>query len=148
MPNTCPQCGAILGQESNCQAIFESFLVLEYTDPGYGAVHMLTVACYMIQHGRYSDEGLKWIEQSLREYLEGGIPADQIRRKAARETDQGRRIWAVTRRPDATPLPVIAWSMTIADVAAGYQDAKSYRKLVEQWARITLREMKPLIIRQ
>jgi hypothetical protein len=26
---------------------------------------MLTVACFMIQHGRYSDEALAWIAQKL-----------------------------------------------------------------------------------
>jgi hypothetical protein len=35
--------------------------------------------------------------------------------------------------------------MTIADVALNYQDAASYRALVEEWARVTVQEMQPLI---
>lgn len=32
-------------------------------------------------------------------------------------------------------LPKVAWSMTIADVAAQMHDAESYCKLIEQWGR-------------
>ena len=145
--NTCPECGAVLLEDNSCQAIFGSFLVLEFTDPAYGEVHMLTVACYLIQHGRYSDEALSWIEQKLREHLEEGVPAEQIRRWAARETGQSRRTWKIIREPDAPRVPKVAWSMTIADVAAKYQDANSYCELVRKWARITLGEMKPNLAR-
>ena len=143
MTHTCPECGAALSGEASCQSIFDTFLVLEYTDPAYGEVHFLTVACFMIQHGRYSDEGLAWIEQNLRLYLEEGVPIGRIRRQAARETSQAKRTWKVTRQPGEPPLPKIAWSMTIADVAAKYVDAASYCDLVKQWARSTLREMGP-----
>src|SRR5512138_3523416 len=91
MPNRCPECGALLADGSSCQALFESLLALEFTDPGYGQVHMLTVACFMIQHGRYSDEALTWIEKNLRAFLEEGQPAQQIRRQAQKETRQDNR---------------------------------------------------------
>ncbi len=145
MPTTCPECGAALNNGNTCQSIFDSFLVLEFSDPAYGVVHMLTVACFMIQHGRYSDAALAWITQQLRANLEDGIPVSQIRRQAARETGQGARTWKVTRRPEEPPLPRIPWSMTIADVAAGAQDAHNYCELVKNWARTTLNEMKPLL---
>lgn len=144
---TCPECGAILAEDTDCQAVFDSFLALEFTDPGYAEVHMLTVACFMIQHGRYSDEGLAWIEQQLKAHLEEGTPVTEIRRQAAKETGQGARTWRVNRRPGAAPLPKIAWSMTIADVASNYRDTKSYCALVRQWADATLREMKPWVRR-
>ncbi len=146
MRNTCPDCGAVLSEGNSCQAIFDVFLVLEFTDPAYGEVHMLTVACFMIQHGRYSDEALAWIEQKLRENLEAGKPAGQIRREAAQEAVQGTRTWKVTRSRGA-PQPKIAWSMTIADVAGKYSDAAQYRKLIQQWARTILQEMKPLLVK-
>jgi len=142
MSPQCPDCGAVFEEEDSCQSIFDSFLVLEFTDPAYGEVHLLTVACFMIQHRRYSDAALVWIEQTLRANLEDGVEAGQIRRQAARETGQGRRAWKIIRQPDARPLPPIAWSMTIADVARGYQDAGSYRDLVKRWAAATLKEMK------
>lgn len=144
-PNQCPECGAAYQDGLTCESVFNEFLVLEFTDAGYGLVHMLTVACYMIQHGRYSDEGLVWIENRLREYLEKGIPTEQIRRQAAQEAAQDRRNWKVTRRPGDPPQAKIPWSMSILDVAAQYQDAESYRRLVRQWAETTLAEMQPLL---
>jgi hypothetical protein len=147
MPDRCPECGAVLDQDSSCQTIFDALLVLEFTNPEYGEVHMLTVACFMIQHGRYSDEALAWIERTLRAYLEGDVPPEYIRRQAAQETHSGSRTWKVGRQAGAPPLPMIAWSMTIADVAAKYEDASSYRDLVKQWAGSTLKEMQPLLSR-
>jgi hypothetical protein len=145
MSITCPECGAILSENTSCQVIFDSFLVLEFTDPAYGEVHMLTVACFMIQHGRFSDEALNWIEHKLCANLDEGMSPQKIRLQAAKETDQGKRAWKVTRRPDDPPLPKIAWSKTIADVASNYQDAESYRDLVMKWTRTTTAEMKPLL---
>ncbi len=144
MTTTCSECGAVL-IAAPCQSIFEKFLALEYADPEYGAVHFLTVSCYMIQHARYSDQALGWIEQRLRDNLEKGIPAEEIRRQAARETGQSRRTWPVTRRPEDPPQAKIAWSMTIVDVDSKYHDPASYRELVEQWARATLWEMRALL---
>lgn len=145
MPETCPECGAVWKDGRTCQAVFDEFLVLEFTDPGYGAVHMLTVACFMIQHGRYSDEGLRWIAQRLSENLEQGITAGQIRAQVAGDVGQDRRGWKVTRRPGDPPQAKIPWSMTIIDVAGSYHDAASYRAQVAEWARRTLKEMQPLL---
>jgi len=105
---------------------------------------MLSVACFMIQHGRYSDEALVWIEQKLRAYLQEGVPPEMIRRQTSFQASQSVRNWKVTRQPGTKPLPKIKWSMTIADIASQYQDASSYRDLVTQWAHTTLREMSPL----
>lgn len=49
----------MLDESSRWHEIFNACLAREYSDPGYGQVHLLTVACYMIQHGRYSDETMK-----------------------------------------------------------------------------------------
>jgi hypothetical protein len=143
----CPDCGASWAGGRACRAIFDEFLVLELTEAGYGEVHLLTVACYMIQHGQYSEAGLHWIESRLRDHLEEGVPARQIRQGAKKEMEQSRRDWKVTRRPGDPPQAKIPWSMTIVDVAEIYQDAGSYRELVKDWARTTVREMKPLLTR-
>ncbi len=103
---------------------------------------MLTVACFMIQHGRYSDEALVWIRRQLQAHLDEGVPVAEIRRGAAKETGQQVRTWKVTRRPEDPPMPKVTWSMTIAHVVASYQDAASYCDLVRRWARITLQEMR------
>jgi len=143
--SSCPQCGAVLDEGNCCQSIFDEFLILEFGDAGFGAVHMLTVACFMIQHERYSDEALIWIEKKLHEHLEEGRPVELIRQQAANEANQARRTWKVTRQPGARQLPRIKWSMTIADVASTYQNAEDYRELVQHWAQCTLREMQPLL---
>lgn len=140
MPNTCPECGAALAEGANCQEILDSFLAREFADPAYGEVHMLSVACFMIQHGRYSDEALAWIAPKLHASLEG-VPVQQIRQQAARETAPSARTWKVLRPPDAPPRPRVAWSMTIADVAPHAESAASYCRAVRQWAAATLREM-------
>lgn len=143
--NTCPECGAILSEYTSCQEIFNSFLIKEYADPEYGGVHFLTVACYMIQHRRYSDEGLIWIEQKIWENLILGMPARRVREKASKEMKNDLRTWKVVRSPDESPLPKISWSMTIVDIASNYQDSDNYCQLVQKWAHITLCEMKPLM---
>ena len=43
----CPECGA---PETLCKTRYDKFLMLEFTDAGYGAVHHLTVAAYVLQH--------------------------------------------------------------------------------------------------
>jgi hypothetical protein len=147
MSGICPECGAVLNGDDTCQTIFDSFLVLEFTDPAYGMVHMLTVACFMIQHGRCSDEALRWIEQKLRANLEEGISTERIRQQAYLEADQEVRNWKVNRQLSEPLLPKVAWSVTIADVASNAQDAESYCDWVKRWGRATLQEMKPLLAR-
>lgn len=141
MSETCAECGARLEAGETCEGMFHALLALEFSDPGFGEVHFLTVACYMIQHGRYSDEGLAWIRGMLRRSLEEGLPAEEIRRLAGLDATNEQRRWKVTRAPDAPPLPRVRWRVTIADVARGYQDAESYRGLVRGWARETLAQM-------
>ena len=147
MAPPCPECGAHLHEGDSCQAIFDPFLALEFRDPAFGAVHFLSVACFMIQHGRYSDQGLIWIAGQLRAYLEEGRPIEYIRRRAAREIRSQVRSWKVSRSPEAPRQAEIPWSMTIAGVAGHYRDSGSYCELVTRWARTTLKEMQPLLDR-
>ncbi len=146
MAGRCPECGASLAAETSCQVIFEAFLALEYTFADYARVHMLTVACFMIQHGRYSDEALVGIAGSLRAVLQEGVSAGELRSRTAPVVRSDRREWKVTRRPGDRPLPRVAWSLTIADVAEQYTDPASYCEWVERWARSTLAEMGPLLL--
>ena len=145
MEKFCPICGAFYQEDLTCQSVFDQFLALEFSNPAYGAVHFLTVSCYMIQHGRYSDIALIWIEKQLRDYFETGISADQIRLQAGKEASQEIRDWKVNRQPGEPEQAKIAWTVTILDVALEYQDAESYIKQIEKWARATLDEMQPLI---
>ncbi|WP_010275793.1 DUF5946 family protein [Paenibacillus senegalensis] len=143
MSEACPLCGAVSTEGKTCEEIYHEFLALEFTDPDYGRVHFLTVACYMIQHEGYSDESYVWVESALRKYLQEGWPISMIREDAARGPGRDKGV----RRPaDAPHLPKIAWSMTIADVAAQMHDAESYCRLIEQWGHAALKEMGPLVV--
>ncbi len=142
MPETCPTCGASLPDGNDCQSLFDSFLALEFTDPAYGQVHFLTVACYMIQHNRYSDEALLWMAEKLRAHLEDGLPVQLIRQQASQESAPDRRNWKIPRPAGAPPPPKVDWQMTIADVAANYRDAASYCDLVRQWVGSILQTLR------
>lgn len=144
MSEGCDECGAVLPDGMTCQSIFDECLALELTDPAYGKVHMLTVACFMIQHGRYSDEALAWIGPQLQDHL-NGVPARYIRQRAARGTQQANRSWKAVREAGAAPLPRINWSVTMADVATSLRDASLYCQQVERWTRATLQEMQAIL---
>lgn len=47
----CTRCGAkVPGGTKGCRELFQEILVREYGDPAYGAVHLLTVDAYALQH--------------------------------------------------------------------------------------------------
>jgi len=138
MSERCSECGALLPEGSTCQSIFDEFLSLEFTNSEYGKVHYLTVTCFMLQHGRYSDEAFIWARSTLRAYLDEQLTAQQIRQRAANKTDNAIRTWKVSRPADAPPLPKVAWSMTIADVASSMQSPERYCAQIEKWAQATL----------
>lgn len=143
-PAVCPQCGAPQMEEFSCQKVFDEFLQLEFTDPNYGVVHLLTVASFMIQHQRYSDTALVWIEAQLRAHLAGTSP-EYIRRQAQTQVDSTGRSWKIQRTADDRTLPAIAWSMTIVDVYERYADAASYCALIRAGAQTVLTEMQPML---
>ena len=144
MTNFCPECGARLEVGSTCQSIFDSFLALEFSDPAYGEVHFVTVACFMIQHGRYSDAALAWIQPKLHAYLDDGLPVSELRRQAAGETNSADRDWKVLRSAQEKPLPKVAWQVTITDVAAHAANAADYCAWVRRWGVSTLQQMDAL----
>jgi hypothetical protein len=108
-------------------------------------VHFLTVATFMTQHGRYTDEAQAWIKQQLQANLEDNQPVERLRRLAQATTSQANRTWKVVRGPGDPPAPRVAWDMTIVDVARRHDeaglDAAAYREAVTDWARATLRQL-------
>jgi hypothetical protein len=140
----CPECGGQFYEGRSCQAIFDEFLTWEFEDAGYGAVHFLTVAVFMTQHGRYTEAAQAWMTEQLRAHLVNGEPVESICRRAQRTAGQDQRPWKVTRPIGAPPGPRRAWEMTIADVARAHDatlDASDYRAAVTDWARKTLRQL-------
>lgn len=121
-----------------CRELFESFLALEFTDPAYGEVHFFTVATYMIQHYRYTQDALEWICRNMRASLKGERSIQNIRDDEARSKITGIRI---LRSPEDPPLLRVTWRMTIADVADQYDGATGYCSLIRQWADNTLQQL-------
>ena len=87
MNTSCSICGALWQNNLYCQEMFDEFLALEFSQPAYGRVHMLTVACFMIQHQRYSDQALIWMQKNLREVLENGASPSDIRFQMTSKVD-------------------------------------------------------------
>ncbi len=138
----CPECGA---PGNLCQARFDEFLVLEFTDAGYGAVHHLTVAAFMVQHSsKMTREGWLFERDLLREFLVENKAPEYIRKQNKDIVDSGKRTFKIKSK---TGLPVInksTWRKTILDVRA--ENAEVYREDINAWARSVLEETEAIAI--
>lgn len=130
----CPECGAA---GSACEARFHEFLILEFEDPGYGAVHHLTVAAYMVQHSsKLTREGWLFERGLLHEFLVEKKPPSFIRKQNKDVVDSGKRTFKIK---DKNGLPKISrtqWTKTILDVRV--EDADLYCEDVNAWALAVL----------
>ncbi len=141
---TCSICGAKSNSGETCEELFHQFLTLEFADPEYGQVHFLTVACYMVQHHGYSDEGLVWIRDQLRAFLEQGATTGQLRGNALNWRAEAPDV-KVKRQPGSRPLPNVAWRVTAVDVAAVMEDPQAYCQAVTRWGECVLDQMGALL---
>ena len=136
----CPECGAL---DNLCQTRFDEFLVLEFTDAGYGAVHHLTVATFMIQHSsKLTREGWMYERELLKEFLIENKPPQLVRKQMKDTVDSGKRKFKIK---SITGLPVIdktTWAKTILDVRT--ENAKKYCEDVNAWARSVLEDVQGL----
>jgi hypothetical protein len=130
----CPECGA-----ENCQACFDEFLVLEFTDAGYGAVHHLTVTTYMLQHSsKLTREGWLHMRGLLREFLVQNKPPALIRKQNKDLVDSGRRKFKIASKDGQPVVSKTTWTKTILDVRL--DNAETYCVDVTEWARSVLME--------
>jgi hypothetical protein len=135
----CPECGAPITEEDNCTDRFYRFLILEFSDPEYGAVHHLTVAAYMLQHpSRLSRKGWQEMRALLSQFLDQGLSPQAQRARMRAEVDSGRRTWSLMKGPRLQLPAGYAWSLTILSVVES--DAAQYRLDIERWARQALRD--------
>ena len=136
----CPECGAL---DNLCQTLFDEFLVLEFTDAGYGAVHHLTVATFMIQHSsKLTREGWMYERELLKEFLIENKPPQLVRKQMKDTVDSGKRKFKIK---STTGLPVIdktTWTKTILDVRA--ENAEVYCEDINTWARFVLEDVQGL----
>lgn len=136
----CPECGAL---DNLCQSRFDEFLVLEFTDPGYGAVHHLTVATYMLQHSsRMTRPGWLHERELLREFLVENKPPSYIRRQNKDLVDSGKRTFTFKSKDGKPVIDKTTWKKTIMDVRA--EDAETYCKDITAWAKSVLEEAEKL----
>ena len=127
----CDRCGGIApGGIAGCRDLFEKVLALEYSDPAYGAVHLLTVDADALQHSEdHGPRSNAFHLLRLCMLLEhGGDPGiGQNPRWLQAQIDGNREA------PFLEP-PVNRGNLTIAD-AYGATSADEHAERVHRWAR-------------
>ena len=139
---TCLDCGA---PDNACETRFHEFLVKEFEDPSYGAVHHLTVATYMLQHSsKLTREGWLYERELLREFLVENKSPAFIRKQNQDLVDSGKRKFKITSRDGLPVITKTTWTKTILDVRA--ENAQVYCEDVTAWARSALEEAEVIAI--
>jgi uncharacterized protein DUF5946 len=136
----CPECGAA---DIVCKTRFDEFLVLEFSNVGYGAVHNLTVATYMLQHSsQLSREAWLYERELLREFLVENKSPEFIRRQNKDLVDSGKRKFKITSKDGKRIINKTTWTKTILDVRT--EDVEIYCEDVTAWARSALEDVEGL----
>jgi hypothetical protein len=137
---TCLECGAL-----DCQIYFDEFLVLEFTDAGYGSVHHLTVAAYMLQHSsKLTREGWLHERELLREFLVENKPPAFIRKQNKDLVDSGKRTFKIKSRDGKSIITKTTWTKTILEVRT--ESAEVYCADVTAWAWAVLEDVQTISI--
>jgi hypothetical protein len=138
----CPECGA---SDTLCKTRFDEFLVLEFTDVGYGVVHHLTVATYMLQHSsKLTREGWLHERELLREFLVEKKPPAFIQKQNKDLVDSGKRKFKIKSKDGLPVINKTTWTKTILDVRT--ENAEVYCKDMTAWARSALEEAEAIAI--
>jgi len=128
-----------------CETRFHEFLVKEFEDPSYGAVHHLTVATYMLQHSsKLTREGWLYERELLREFLVENKPPAFIRKQNKDLVDSGKRKFKIKSRDSLPVINKTTWTKTILDVRM--ENAEDYCEDVTAWARSVLEDVEGLKI--
>jgi hypothetical protein len=132
----CPECGA---PDNQCQTRFDEFLVLEFTDPGYGAVHNLTVATFMLQHSsRMSKEGWQYERDLLKEFIVEKKSPSLIRQQVKDSVDSSKRKFSFKSKDGVPVIKKSTWQKTILDVHE--ENADWYCEDIKAWAQSVLED--------
>jgi hypothetical protein len=136
----CPECGA---PDNLCQTRFDEFLILEFTDAGYGAVHHLTVAAYMVQHSsKMTREGWQYERDLLRQFLIENKPPALVRKQIKDTVDSGKRTFKFKSKTGVPVIDKTTWQKTILDVRP--ESAEVYCEDITAWARAVLEQAEGL----
>lgn len=132
----CPECGA---PGNACEMRFHEFLIKEFEDAGYGAVHHLTVAAYMVQHSsNLTKEGWLFERGLLHEFLIEKKPPAYIRKQNRDVVDSGKRSFKIKAKDGLPKIAKTNWAKTILDVRA--EEAGVYCEDVHAWALAVLKD--------
>jgi len=138
----CPECGA---PDNLCQARFDEMLILEFTDVGYGAVHHLTVATFMVQHSsRMTLEGWLYERDLLRDFLVENQSPARIRKQIKDTVDSGKRTFKFKSKDGVPVIHKSTWVKTILDVRL--ENAEAYCQDINIWAKSVLKEAEEIKI--
>jgi hypothetical protein len=137
---TCSECAA---PDMACETRFNEFLVLEFTETGYGTVHHLTIATYMLQHSsKLTRQGWSLTRKLLREFLVENKSPDTIRKQNKNFIDSGKRIFNITSIDGSRGIRKIIWTKTILDVHS--DNAEIYCREIINWANSALKDTEGL----
>ena len=132
----CPECSAV---DNLCRSRFDEFLVLEFSDMGYGEVHNLTVATYMLQHSsKLSLEGWLYERDLLREFIVEKKSPSLIRQQVKDSVDSGKRTFKFKSKDSKPVISKTSWTKTILDVR--WENAEVYCADVNSWATAVLED--------
>jgi hypothetical protein len=138
----CPECGAAWQGDETCEALFHQMLYWENEQPDLGAVHHLMVLSYHLQHPTlFSQAGLDYGVQLLKDFLEGGLTPQQARQEKRFDIDSSRRTWKLRPRPEAQGAysRPVRWMMTAKDVVRS--GAEGYTEQIHIWANSILSDL-------
>ena len=138
----CPECGAV---DNLCRSRFDEFLALEFSDMGYGEVHNLTVATYMLQHSsKLSLEGWLYERDLLREFIVEKKSPSLIRQQVKDSVDSGKRTFKFKSKDGKPVISKTSWTKTILDVRS--ENAEVYCADVNAWAQSVLEEAETITL--
>ena len=144
MTNKCPQCGAEYAGGDDCGNRFNLCLAKEYENPAaFGAVHHLTVICYMLQHNAYSHASWLGARDLLRQFMQQGVTPAQARQRNRDHLDSSQRAWSITQGARFPQFASIPWTRTVADVRL--DTPETYCADVRLWAASVLADTEPFI---
>jgi hypothetical protein len=136
MSYTCPHCGGVIPGEETCQQRFDHSQILELEQPGFYAVHHLSVPCYLLQHNRYSRRGWLEVRKLLEKIISKGWTAEMALRESRYLSIRGNKDWSLTKGEKLPGVEQIQWQLTIADVKL--DSAETYCADVRRWAETIL----------
>jgi hypothetical protein len=143
MKVTCSQCGANLTPGETCQDRFNAGQLKELELPSYGAVHHLSVPCYMLQHNAYSREGWLTVRELLFQFIYRGLTPAMARQHNRVNFDSRHRTCSLTKGAMLPGVEEVAWAWTIADVRL--DAAKLYCADVRHWTESILADSEQLV---